>query len=321
MKDVYRNGVVTTVTLNAALDKVYTVPQYTLDRVHRIGSAVTVPGGKGINAARVLRALSVPVRVAGFVAGHTGRQLLDLLQAEGIAADTIAAAAGETRLAITVLDPVASTQTELIEAGPCIAGDELAAMRRKVETLARDSAWVVFSGSLPEGCPPCTYAELIQLAKAQGARTALDASGAALAAGLAGGPDLVKPNADEAAQFAGMPVASPDTAMVAASILVQAGAGLAVVSLGAEGALAATREAVYRITIPNVRIVSPLGSGDAMVAGLVAASLQHEGDLPAILKHGAACGTAAALHKMAGVVTPADVEALERQIEVQLISS
>lgn len=62
MKNSYRNGVVTTVTLNAALDKVYTVPHYALDRVHRIGSAVTVPGGKGINAARVLRALSVPVR-------------------------------------------------------------------------------------------------------------------------------------------------------------------------------------------------------------------------------------------------------------------
>ncbi|MCM3128358.1 MULTISPECIES: hypothetical protein [unclassified Paenibacillus] len=50
MKNSYRNGVVTT------------VPHYALDRVHRIGSAVTVPGGKGINAARVLRALSVPVR-------------------------------------------------------------------------------------------------------------------------------------------------------------------------------------------------------------------------------------------------------------------
>lgn len=68
---------------------------------------------------------------AGFVAGHTGRQLLDLLQAEGIAADHVAAAIGETRLAITVLDPMASTQTELIEAGPCIAEDELHFIRRR----------------------------------------------------------------------------------------------------------------------------------------------------------------------------------------------
>lgn len=314
-----KRNMVTTVTLNAALDKVYTVPHFDLDRVHRVNGAVTVPGGKGVNAARVLRALAVPVRATGFVAGHTGRQVVELLQSEGIAADFVEAASGETRLALTVLDPASSTQTELIEAGPCITADELAALRRKVETLARDSAWVVFSGSLPEGCPPALYAELIQLAKAQGARTALDASGAALELGLAGGPDLVKPNAEEAARFAGIAECSLATAGTAASMLVEAGAGLAVVSLGAEGAFAATSEANYRVTVPDIDIISPLGSGDAMVAGLVAASIRKDRDLPAVLTYGAACGTACALHPMAGVVTPADVEALERMITVQPI--
>nr|WP_211747406.1 1-phosphofructokinase family hexose kinase [Paenibacillus sp. Marseille-Q4541] len=308
---------ITTVTLNAALDKVYTVPDFQLDQVHRLLGAVTVPGGKGINAARVLRLLGAPVGATGLVAGHTGRQVLDGLRTEGIAADFVEAAHGETRLAITVLGPSPSTQTELIEAGPSVTRDELAALRRKVMTLARSSAWVVFSGSLPPGCPAGLYAELIALAKAQGARTALDASGEALSEGLQGGPDLVKPNADEAALFAGVTALSPDTAGIAATKLVRAGAKLAVISLGADGAVAATADTLYRVQIPSIPIVSPLGSGDAMVAGMTAAALENPDDIPLILRRGAACGTSAALHPMAGFLLPEDVARLEQQITVK----
>lgn len=307
---------ITTVTLNAALDKVYTVPDFRLSQVHRLQHAVTVPGGKGINAARVLRLLGAPATAAGIVAGHTGRQVLDGLRTEGIAADFVEAAHGETRLAITVLGSAPSTQTELIEEGPSVTRDELAALRRKIATLAQSSAWVVFSGSLPQGCPKELYAELIALAKAQGARTALDASGEALAAGLQGGPDLVKPNAEEAARYAGVTAITPDTAKDTASQLVQAGAKLAVISLGADGAVAAAAGTLYRVTVPNVPIISPLGSGDAMVAGMVASALRNPDHIPQMLRYGAACGTAAALHPMAGVLRTEDVTMLEQQISV-----
>ncbi len=307
---------ITTVTLNAALDKVYTLPNFKLDQVHRPEHAITVPGGKGINAARVLRLLGAPVGATGIVAGHTGRQVLDGLRSEGIAADFVEAAHGETRLAITVLGSSPSTQTELIEAGPEVTRDELAALRRKVMTLARSSAWVLFSGSLPQGCPAGLYAELIALAKAQGARTALDASGEALALGLQGGPDLVKPNAEEAARYAGVTELTPDIAKVAAAQLVKAGAKLAVISLGEDGAIAASADSLYRVKVPAVSVVSPLGSGDAMVAGMVAAALKHPSDIEEILRQGAACGTSAALHPMAGFLSTEDVTKLEQQISV-----
>ncbi|MFB5759935.1 1-phosphofructokinase family hexose kinase [Paenibacillus medicaginis] len=308
---------ITTVTLNAAIDKIYTVPGFRLDRVHRVTENVTVPGGKGVNAARVIHTLGVPVRATGFAAGHTGRMLIEGLRQEGIPTDFVTAALGETRLAITVLDPAAGTQTELIEGGPHIGQDELDVLRGKIQLLAANSAWVVLSGSLPDGCPQGLYAELCELAKAQGARVALDASGEALREGLRGRPDLVKPNEEEAARFAGIaPGGGPDAMREAAAKLVQAGAGLSVVSLGADGALAATAAASYRVTLPAADIVSPLGSGDAMVAGLVTGDMAGLG-LPAMLRRGAACGTAAALHAMAGRVTPADVLRLERDIRVE----
>lgn len=309
---------ITTVTLNAAVDKIYTVAGFGLNAVHRIEGGLTVPGGKGVNAARIIRTLGAPVRATGFIAGHTGRLLTDGLSAEGVSADFIEAAHGETRLAITVLDPSAHTQTELIESGPTIGPLELDALRRKITTLATDSDWVVFSGSLPPGCPPDLYAELCMLAKARGARVALDASGEALRLGLRGKPDLVKPNEVEAASFAGIDATRPNAAEVAAAQLLEAGAQLAVISLGARGALAVTCDARYRVRLPNADIVSALGSGDAMVAGLVtgaAAGLE----LPALLRQGAACGTAAALHAMAGKIDLQDVKRLEQDIKVTLL--
>ncbi|WP_342415797.1 1-phosphofructokinase family hexose kinase [Paenibacillus sp. FSL R10-2782] len=309
---------ITTVTLNAAVDKIYTVAGFGLNAVYRIEGGLTVPGGKGVNTARVIRTLGEPVRATGFAAGHTGRLLIDGLSAEGVSADFIETAQGETRLAITVLDPSTRTQTELIESGPTIGPSELAALRRKITTLAADSAWVVFSGSLPPGCPPDLYAELCTLAKARGARVALDASGEALRLGLRGRPDLVKPNEDEAARFAGIDAARPGAAEAAAAKLLEAGAQLAVISLGARGALAVTRDARYRVSLPDTDIVSALGSGDAMVAGLVtgaAAGLE----LPAMLRRGAACGTAAALHAMAGKIELQDVQRLEQGITVTLL--
>lgn len=309
---------ITTVTLNAAVDKIYTVTGFGLNAVHRIEGGLTVPGGKGVNTARVIRTLGEPVRTTGFVAGHTGRLLIDGLSAEGVCADFIEAAHGETRLAITVLDPSTRTQTELIESGPTIGPLELAALRRKITTLAADSAWVVFSGSLPPGCPPDLYAELCTLAKARGARVALDTSGEALRLGLRAKPDLVKPNEDEAARFAGIDAARPDAAEAAAAQLLEAGAQLAVISLGARGALAVTRDARYRVRLPDADIVSALGSGDAMVAGLVTGATAGL-ELPAMLRQGAAFGTAAALHAMAGKVELQDVRRLEQGITVTLL--
>lgn len=91
----------------------------------------------------------------------------------------------------------------------------------------------------------------------------------ALRLGLRGKPDLVKPNEDEAAHFAGIDATRPDAAEAAAAKLLEAGAQLAVISLGARGALAVTSDARYCVSLPDADIVSALGSGDAMVAGLV----------------------------------------------------
>ncbi|MEK3789664.1 1-phosphofructokinase family hexose kinase [Paenibacillus sp. FSL K6-1230] len=292
---------ITTVTLNAAIDKIFTLPGFALNKAHRVQDPITVPGGKGINVARVLRCLNQPVTATGLIAGHNGRLLLDGLHQEGVPADFIDIGHGETRLAITMLDPLTGTQTECIEEGPPVEDKHLISLRNKVQLLAARSSWVIFSGSLPAGCPVDLYAELCQLAKSQGAKVALDTSGEALLAGLEGLPDLVKPNEEEAVRYAGAVSSGREHLQTAALRLTEAGAGMVVISMGGRGAVAAHAGRLYEVSLPPLSIVSPLGSGDAMVAGLVTAQLQQRSTLE-VLRYGAACGTAAAMHAMAGFV-------------------
>ncbi|MGG4395069.1 1-phosphofructokinase [Paenibacillus thiaminolyticus] len=309
---------ITTVTLNAAIDKTYIVSGFALDKLYRVEQMTATAGGKGINVARVIHALGEEVTASGFAAGFHGQMILHKLNEEGIPADFVHVE-GESRVCLNILDPGRGTQTELLEQGPAVTLINLDAMRDKVGTLAARSTHIVFSGSLPQGCPPALYAELIEIARRAGAIPILDTSGAALEEGVKSAPALIKPNEHEVGKLTGGGAdASEDEVMPAIRRLMDAGIEQVVISLGARGALAGVRGALYRVTLPAVEAINPVGSGDSMVAGLVVADkrgLSAEDGLTL----GAACGTANALMPSAGHVRLDDVESLRTQIQVERI--
>ncbi|HEY2494615.1 MAG TPA: 1-phosphofructokinase family hexose kinase [Paenibacillus sp.] len=310
---------ITTVTLNAAIDITYTVSNFNIDNLHRTHEYLSVPGGKGVNVARVVHALGDAVTTTGFVAGYNGAALLSGLKEESIPTDFLTLTNGESRRAITILDPIQGTQTELIEVGPSISETDVQQLRSKIEQLAKSSNWMVFSGSLPSGCPPWIYADLTEIAHRHGAKVGLDASGEALREGLHGRPDLVKPNEHELAELIGLPLANHSSALQAMSSLINDSTSLVVVSLGERGALAVSADHQYHIHTPQVAAINPVGSGDAMMAGLVSALYRGKG-LHDVLMLGAACGTANTLHKMAGKVTLEDIDVVQQGIEITTIS-
>lgn len=306
---------ITTVTLNAAIDITYTVSNFYIDKLHRTHEYLSVPGGKGVNAARVVHALGENVTTTGFVAGYNGAALLAGLKEEAIPTDFLTLTNGESRRAITILDPTQGTQTELIEVGPTVTEADIQNLRLKIEQLAKSSSWFVFSGSLPSGCPSWIYAELTEIAHRHGAKVGLDASGEALREGLQGRPDLVKPNEHELAELIGMVPGNDHATLQAMSTLINKGTSLVVVSQGERGALAVSADHHYRIHIPQVVAINPVGSGDAMMAGLVSA-LNRGLDIHDVLLLGAACGTANTLHKMAGKVTLDDIAIVQQGIQI-----
>src|ERR1051325_1329710 len=191
-----------TVTLNAAIDKSLSVPNFRLGRRHRTVDQTTLPGGKGVNVARTLKTLGQPVIATGFAGGATGTRIVEQLTAESILNDFVRIRE-ESRTNTAVLDPTNGEQTEINERGPAVSPKELELFRDKLLYLARGADIVVFAGSLPREVEPDTYAKLIRELRAMGLVTVLDTDGEPLRQAVRAEPTVVSPNVLEAEELVG----------------------------------------------------------------------------------------------------------------------
>ena len=152
---------IVTVTMNAAIDRTLTVPNFQLGHRHRASQGLTLAGGKGINVARALKRLDVPVMATGLAGGRTGMRIVEELTSEAILNDFVRIAA-ESRTSSAVVDPTAGTFTEINEWGPAVTEEELAILLDKISYLARGADMVVFAGTLPRVVADSFYAEAIR---------------------------------------------------------------------------------------------------------------------------------------------------------------
>lgn len=303
------------VNLNAALDKVVTVENFALNAIHRPQAVVASPGGKGCNVARVLKVLGESPVVTGWVGGYAGRFIENGLRAEGIRTAFVHTQS-ESRMCFSVLDPAQRTMTEIYERGEPISSLALAAFRRRYRALLSSCSLVTLSGSLPAQVPDDLYAELIRTARQAGVPALLDTFGESLRLGLEAHPRLVKPNRYELCTLLGQDLVSPTEIAAAAQQVAHDWETEVVVSLGAEGALAATQHGVWYARPPAIAAVSTVGSGDAMLAGL-ASGLIHAYSFEDALRLGIAAGAANTLNIGAGRVKPEDVQAILAGVTIE----
>jgi tagatose 6-phosphate kinase len=287
---------VLTVTLNAALDLTYVAPFFEWGEQNRVQTVHSRAGGKGINVARILESLGVHSLVAGFAGGPTGRAIRDSLHAEGLESRMVETGA-DSRRTVVVVSESDRVMTEFDEPGPTLSHEDWARFLEVFRELVRGRSALALCGSLPRGLPEDAYRTLAELAAAQGARTVLDTSGAALLAGLGGGPVLVKPNAKELIEAAGGD-GGVQGLLEGAAEFRRRGAGAVVVSRGAEGLLATTPEGTWRARPPQVS-GNPAGAGDTVVAALVAGLLEDQ-PWPLRLARAAALSAATVAHPVAG---------------------
>jgi len=261
-------------SLNSAIDQTVTVPGFALDAVNRVGAIQADAGGKGVNVACFLAHFGHPVALAGLLGRDNVGLFTRHFAATGVT-DLTVHVHGETRTNLKIIDPDGGAITDLNFPGPAVSGADLDAALRALDRAGVDGLdWLVLSGSLPDGLPATTYADLIAWGRKQGARVVLDTSGAPLAAAISATPDIIKPNQAELEALVGH--ALPDRAAVvaAAGHLVARGIGLVVVSLGAEGAVLMDKTGAWLAVPPDVPVASTVGAGDAMVAGLVHAAIR-----------------------------------------------
>lgn len=311
-----------TVTLNAALDRTLSVPNFQAGRRHRASEAMTLPGGKGVNIARALRNLGQPVIATGLAGGRTGTAIIEQLTAEGILNDFVRIG-DESRTSTAVVDPTSMQQTEINEIGPSVADPELALLMEKLAYLAKGADIVVLAGSLPRDVPADFYAVLAAEIGRPDLPIVVDAPGPAMRGALPAEPWLVSPNIREAEEVVGNEFADDEDAAVGAETLCSLGARSALVhdERGCVARLPADDGGSGRITLQariDVRtdVVSTVGSGDAFLAGYLAGTYEGD-DREATLRRAVASGAASTGLLGAGVVDPADVTALARQVSVE----
>ena len=297
---------IVTVTLNAGIDKTYTIENFALERsdhrVYKPSRAKTIAGGKGINVARVLRSLGRDVLATGFVGGFNGDFIVSDLDAEGIK-HNFARTRCESRVVITIVDPATGMTTDVNELGGAVQPDEVEAFKSVIRNLIPKASWLVISGSAALGIPPDLGTWLIETANASGVRSALDSSGDTFRTGVAAAPYLVKPNVAELSAYAGTQLNTAEQILEAARGLTARGVNVVVVSMGASGAIATDGNRAWHAKPPRIDLVSPVGSGDALIAALIH-ELIRTGDIPDSLKYGVAAGTASATQCGAGLCTP-----------------
>ena len=277
-----------TVTLNAAVDKLYTVPGFAVDRVHRPTEMRVFAGGKGINVARVYQTLGGNVRATGFLGGINGVKIRLSLREEGIRFDSVMVSQ-ESRLCMAIIDPIAGTQTEINEIGPQVTSVDCEALLARLRELLPGSDAVVLSGSIPPGTPSGIYGDIIRMAQAEfGVKAVLDASGEALKLGITASPFLAKPNVHE---LAVLEVGGEGWGGSAQALRDKYSLPLAMVTGGPRGAVVASDEGVWEAAPPAIDLVSAVGSGDSLTAAFLWA-LHQNWTLPDALKLGVAAGAA-----------------------------
>jgi tagatose 6-phosphate kinase len=304
------------VTPNPAIDKTAIIPGFRLGAIHRPQRLIALAGGKGLNVAHVIKRLGGDVRLCLLLAGHSGAWIAEELSHEGIPAD-IVWSQGETRTCVSVFDPETHVVTEIYETGTAITPTEWACFETLVGKALTHVALATFSGSLPPGGPTDGYARLVKLAHQESVPSVLDTHGEPLQAALAIRPHIVKVNAREAGEIIGQDgIRTPQDAASAALELREKGVELAIITLGGAGAVAANEREVWLATPPSIPVLSPVGSGDAFLGGLVLA-LQNRETMAEALRFGIAVGAANALALGAGTFERRAVTDLLPKVKIE----
>jgi 1-phosphofructokinase/tagatose 6-phosphate kinase len=311
--------VIVTVTLNAALDRTLTVPIFQVGHRHRASETLVLAGGKGINVARALKRLDVPVVATGLAGGRTGTRIVEELTAEAILNDFVRIRE-ESRTSTAVTDPTAGTHTEINEWGPRVSEVELEILLEKLRYLAGAADLVVLAGSLPRSVGEGFYAEAVRELTRRGVRVALDTEGDPLRLGLEAEPFLVSPNQREAEGVVGQELEDEEDFLMALDALAELGARNVLITMDT-GCFALVREDRrthrFRAIAAQTEPVSAVGAGDVLLAQWIAASVVAGRPPQEALRLAVAAGAASTLEVGAGMFDPRDAARLAAAVELR----
>lgn len=307
-----------TVTMNPSVDISYPIDGFKLDDVNRVEMVRKTAGGKGLNVARVVAQMEEEVLATGVLGGTIGDYIIQELSKCNIQ-NNFLRIDQESRNCIAVLHD--GMQTEILEAGPTLSNAEGAAFLEKFANLLTNVTIVIISGSLPKGLPTNFYQKMVEISREKNIPVVVDSAGEPLKQVLLHQvkPFAIKPNTAELSHMLGMKVdADIDSLKRAVNHELLTGIEWIVVSMASEGAFVKHADNYYRVTIPQIDVVNPVGSGDATVAGL-AVALKHNQTVETLLKTAMTTGMLNTMEAGTGYINFTKFKQLFDTVKVEII--
>ena len=309
---------IATVTLNPAFDLVGRLTRIEIGEVNTVETLGLYPAGKGINVAKVLADLGTPLTVAGFLGEENQGDFVQNFAQNGLT-DHFYRIGGKTRINVKITETEADV-TDLNFLGFDVSAQDWQKFIEQSATWKDQFDLVAVCGSLPRGISPQQFAQWLESLHQQGLKVVLDSSNAALTEGLKAHPWLVKPNRRELEVWAGRPLNSREEIIEAAEQLRQHGIENVIISMGEQGSLWLNREGVLQAKPPRCEnVVSTVGAGDSMVAGLIY-GLAQGWDKEKTLRFASATSALAVSQSNVGISDRKALDTIFAQTEITVIS-
>lgn len=303
------------VTMNPSVDISYPIQDFKLDDVNRVENVRKTAGGKGLNVARVVKQMGEDVFATGVIGGTIGDYIIQELTKSDIR-NHFYKINQESRNCIAILHE--GKQTEILESGPSLSAEEGDAFLETYRELLSEVSIITISGSLPKGLESGFYRQMVEIGREKGIPVIVDTSGEPLRQILNHHvkPFAIKPNISELFQLFGMEVEeSVSSLKQLLNNKLFHGIEWIVVSMGAAGSFLKHGADYYRVTIPAIKVMNPVGSGDATVAGL-AVALKRKQAVSDILKTAMTTGMLNTMEEVTGYIDPEKFGQFFEMVEV-----
>lgn len=259
---------IATITLNTAYDLVGRIKQIELGEVNTVETLGLFPAGKGINVAKVLHDLGINVAVSGFLGEDNQGEFNQMFQALKLE-DKFQRIPGKTRINVKITETEGDV-TDLNFLGYHITEKDWCKFVQNSLSWSQHFDIIAVCGSLPQGISSKQFAIWLSQLTRKGAKVVLDSSQAALASGLQANLWLTKPNHRELEAWVGRSLHSLAEIVAAGKQLKAQGIANVIISMGEKGSIWLNNDRIIQAIPPKCEnIVSTVGAGDSMVAGLI----------------------------------------------------
>ncbi len=308
---------ITTVTLNPAIDKTLTIESFETNKVNRVSKISIGLGGKGLNVSKVLNYLNTENTAIGFIGQKNITQVESLNLEHPIQTDFVLIDA-HTRTNTKIIDPSNQNTTDINEAGFQVDQKQIDEMIKLIKTYSKQSEYIVFSGSVCIGIDTETYKQLLRTVD-KSCKVVIDIDGEMLKASLETSPFLIKPNIDELEKLINKKLENvSDIKSECQKLIKQYKLEYILVSCGEKGSVLVSQNNCLKANALAVEVVSTVGAGDSMLAAFLANYIVSK-NTESALKHAACAGSLAVCAISTDIFKEKNIEDYISQINVENI--